>query len=339
MISLKKSLSDFDRLELMQKAASECYQAAVETAREHVVETEKTLTRQFREELESLGRRVKSASSADELSETSVSFEHHLEHYARVGSRYLRALKDQVTTTRRALADVIDSLAQGQGDEQQRLVSNLSRLGEIAGRPDVRLVCPEMSVLVASIEDGVVRMHKKNQLVVAQLQDELHSLQVTHDKAQHCARRDERPGILNRVDMIGQIRRQVAARAKFSLILVSIGNAPFLRSTHGGPVLDSVLDEFCQRFPDIAGPKAICGQWNQAAFLVIVECTKPEALHLADRLAERLGGPYFPAESAAGRGITLRLITGVIAAEPVSTEGKLLASIENLLAALEGDPA
>lgn len=339
MISLKKSLSDLDRLAMIQKVASECYRAAVASASEHVVETDKSLTRLFREELESLSRRVKAAETADELSETRISFAQHLEQYARQGSRYLRSLKEQVTATRRALADVVDSLAQGEDNEQFRIETDLTRLEEIANRPAVRDVCPEMSVVVASIGDGVSKLKKKNQLVVAQLQDELHSLQTTLDKAQQNARRDERPGLMNRMDLIGQIRRSIVARKTFSLILVSVGNAPYLAGVHGGEAMDSVLDEFAQRLPDVVGPKAIRGHWNRFSFLTILDRPKPEAVELADRLATRLAGPYFPSGSAGGRAITLRLTTGVVEAGPGDSEGRLLAAIEQLLAALEATPA
>jgi GGDEF domain-containing protein len=339
MISLKKSLSDFDRLEAMQKAASECYRAAVATTGEHVVETDKSLTRHFREELESLSRRVRSAETADELSETRISFAQHLEEYARQGSRYLRSLKEQVTATRRALADVVDSLAQGEDNEQPRIEADLTRLEEIANRPAVRDICPEMSVVVASIGDGVIRMKKKNQLVVAQLRDELHSLQTTLDKAQQNARRDERSGLMNRVDLIGRIRQGIAARKTFALILVSIRNGSYLTSAHGGEVMDSVLDEFAQRLPDVVGPKTVRGHWNRFACLTILDRPKSEALELADRIASRLAGPYFPPGSAGGRTITLRLATGVVEAGPGDSEGRLLATIEKLLAALESTPA
>ena len=54
MLSLKRSLSELDRLEALQKAAAECYLSAVETAGHHVVETDESMTRLFRDHLECL---------------------------------------------------------------------------------------------------------------------------------------------------------------------------------------------------------------------------------------------------------------------------------------------
>jgi len=335
MISLKKSLSDLDRLESMQRAASECYRAAVQTAGEHVVETEKSATRLFREELENLASRVKAAATASELNETRIAFEQSLEQYARQGSRYLRTLEQQVTSTRRALSDVVDSLAQTGGDEQERIESGLSRLEEIAGQPGVRRVCPEMSVLVASIEDGVGKLCKKNQLVVAQLRDELHSLQVTLDKAQHTARRDDRAGVTSRIELLGRIRRMLAVRKSFCLVLLSVSNAAYLRSTYPGQQLDDAYDDFSRQLTDFVEPHVVCGQWNQSVYAVLVEKQKPEAMELGVRLADRLAGPYFPREAADGRVINLRLTSGVIEANGRDTEGRLLVRIERLVEALE----
>ena len=106
MISLTRSLSDLDRLEQLQKTSLECYRLAVESAGRYLVETDREVTRQHREQLEAIAKQVAATEAPKELRQAQRSFQDEQEAYAGIATRYVRVLKDKVTATARALTEI-----------------------------------------------------------------------------------------------------------------------------------------------------------------------------------------------------------------------------------------
>ena len=72
--------------------------------------------------------------------------------------------------------------------------------------PEVAQYCPELAVTVAAVEDGVNHIRKQNQLVTAQLRDQVSSLQNALESARQAASRDPISGVLNRAETLSLIR-------------------------------------------------------------------------------------------------------------------------------------
>lgn len=338
MISLKQSLSDFDRLESLQKTAMECYRSAVEVAGQYVVETDEESTKAFREHLDALAKLVRTAGTPSDLKRTRTSFQTELQDYAGQGTRYLRTIKDQLDATTRALTEIVDSLNRGGDDYEERLSDGVAKLGEIARAPQIARLCPQMETVVASVEENVQRLQKRNQLVVAQLHDEISSLTGALDNAKKEASRDPISGVLNRAEMLARIREGIEQRREFCLMFLWISNAVYIHRTFGSRAQDEIVADFCGRLQGAVGGDAHVGRWSDEQFVALVERSKPEAMWLADNLANQLAGPYVVKKGSTRREVFLKLKSGVVEAEDTATEARVLALVDKLLVALEDVP-
>lgn len=338
MISLKQSLSEFDRLESLQKASMDCYRSAVEAAGQHVVETDENLTKAYREHLEALAQQVKAAGSADALKRTRVSLLGELEEYAGRGTRYLKTLREQLAVTSRALTEIVESVRQDDSSGEQKLQKNLNRLAQVAQHPEVAKLCPEMKIMIAEVADSVTELRKQSQLVVAQLREEVSSLRGALSSAQQAAGRDAISGVLNRAETLAQIRKGMDSRKGFCLVFVWIASAGNLQRTHGSQSLDEIVVRFCQRLREAVGPEVPIGRWSDEQFVAMVERPKPEAMWLSDNLAGQLRGPYILRKNDWSKEVTLRLKSGVVESSASTDEARLLRMVDRLLNALESVP-
>ncbi|MCP5117674.1 MAG: diguanylate cyclase [bacterium] len=338
MISLKQSLSDFDRLESLQKTAIECYRSAVEVAGQYVVETDEESTKAFREHLDALAKLVKSAGTPSDLKRTRASFQIEVQDYAGQGTRYLRTIKDQLDATTRALKEIVESLNRGGDNQERRLREGIAKLGTIARHPQIVRLCPEMEAVVANVEDNVQRLQKQNQLVVAQLHDEISSLHGALDNAKQEAAKDPISGVLNRAEMLARIRGGIEQHQEFCLIFLWISNANYIYRTFGSRARDEIITDFCGRLGEVSGADAVLGRWADEQFAALVRRPKPEAMWLADNLANQLAGPYVVKKGSSRREVVLKLKTGVVEAEAAATQARVLSLVDKLLVALEDVP-
>ncbi len=334
MISLKRSVSEYGRLESMQRSSLDCYQTAVEACGRSAVEIDTETTKRFREEVAELARQVKNASTADDLRENRVRFLGTLEDYAGKAGRYLKALEQKVVATSRALADLVESVRQSRSDER-RLQLGLGQLHSIAQDPEISRLCPELVTAVETVEESVDHLRKQNQKVVGQLQEEVLSLRTALESAREAATNDAVSGVLNRCAMLERIHQELAGRRRFSLVFIWVSNLEYLYRRYGGPFRDDVLAAFATRLRDNAGRDATPGRWGEDRFVVLVPRPKPEAVWLADSFSKELVGPYVIKNKDWSREITLQTRSGVTEAASGASADSVLKAADKLLIALE----
>ena len=334
MISLKQSVSELDRLESLQRASMECYRVAVDATGRNAVEIDPATTREFREELRALAGEVGGAGSADELRRSRVTFLAALEDYSGKAGRYVSALREKVSATTRALAQVVESIRRGSEDER-RMQLGLGQLHAIAQDPDIARICPELNRAVATVEESFSQIKKHNQLVVTQLRGEIDSLHEALDSAREEAARDPVSGVLNRNGLLSRIREEINRGRLFSLVFVWASNLEYVHRRYGSEVRDQTLARFGRRLVEMAGPDAGVGRWGEDRFAVLVSRPKPEAMWLTESFSQELPGPYAVEQGGRSREIRVRLKTGVIETPPGTAESKLLLGADKLLLALE----
>lgn len=335
MISITRSLSELDRLESLQKASLECYRSAVESAEHYVVETDANSTRQHRRKLDAIAKKVRAAETPEELRKTRLSFQGELQEYAGKATHYVKSMQERLTATVRSLADIAESIKRGQGAGDQRLQAGLEQLSTIARSPEIARLCPQLERAIADVEDGASHLRKQNQLVVAQLRDEVHSLEHALEDAKEAAGRDDISGVLNRAEILSRIRGELKHKKTFNLVFVWISSYQYIHRRYGRQCLDDVLVNFCERLCQLADEETPVGRWADDQFVALVLRPKPEAMWIAENMAEQLAGSYLLKGPDWTRETVLRLKTGVVEASEGITEDKLMKAADKLMIALE----
>ncbi len=334
MISLKRSVSHLDRLETLQKASLDGYRAAVEASGRCAVEMEHGAKEQFRQELLTLAARISSAATADDLRETRITFLGALEDYTGKACRYVRALQEKVSTSSRALAELLEAIRHSQSDDR-RLQLGLGQLHSIAQDPEITRLCPELVNAVGTVEESVANLRKQNQLAVATLREEVDSLRGALQSAREAAAKDPVSGVANRNGVLSEIRDRLTARRTFCLIYLWASNFDYLHRRYGSQYRDAVVAEFSRRLRDKVADDGVLARWGEGHFVVLVDRPKPEAVWLTESYVQDVGKPFVVRESNLDREVKILLRTGVVEAAAGSTEQKILKDTDKLLLALE----
>jgi GGDEF domain-containing protein len=335
MISLRQTLSDWDRIESLQKVAMDCYGAAIEATARNVVDFERELARLHREQLDELARQVRRAVAADDLKETRIALEGELQDYSGKAGRYLLALQEKLNATTQSLGAVIETIRTADPANRD-LETGLQRLAALVHCPEVSRACPELQVLVAGVEDNLRRLLEQNRLAVAQLRAEVDTLRGALSAARQAARRDPISGVLNRAKTLSTLREWINGRRTFSLLFFEIGNLDYARRRYGSRTLDDIVAVFSRRLTSaLEAQSAVAGRWGDDSFVVLLERSKPEALWLSENLSPRLAGPYVFRDEGFTRDLTLQIKTGVLEAKAPASEKQVLRDADRLLAALQ----
>ncbi len=337
MISLKRSMSELEKLESLQHTALECCGSVMEAAGRYAVEIEAEQTRRFRKELKKLAIRVKSATAAGELRETRLTFQTELQEYSGKAARYLQALREKLSDATRALSGIVETIHVGEGDDR-RLQIDLGRLSTLAQTPEVARVCPELEIVAAAVEDSVSRLRKRNQVVIGQLRSEIEGLRNALENARQAAVRDPISGVLNRAETLARIHGAIKKKRHLSLVFLWLSNLEYIARRYGSHCRDEVIANFSKRLLETTGPEAVAGRWGDDRFVTLIERPKPEAIWIAETFERRLTGPYIVKESDFTREIVLRLKSGVVEYSPEMTETGLMKAADKLLVALESVP-
>ncbi len=340
MISLRRSVSELERLEALELASRDGFRSAVGASGRYAIELERRQTEQFRKHLEQLARRVGAADTPEELARVKTEFLAALADQAERAARFIEALQKKVAGSATTLSRLADEAQAGVGEDRS-LQLGLGRLHSIAQDPDVTRACPELTEAVASVEASVERLREQTRTMIARLRTEVASLRTALESAREEAMRDPVSGLLNRNAVLKLIRERLSEGQTFSMLLLWISNLEYIHHRYGLRCRDDFITQLADRLRSLAGEDAAVGRWGEDRFAVIVRRPKPEAMWLSETLLEKFSSPFLIDHQGLVREVTAQIKTGVIEASPGTTEAKLLADADKLslaLGAMPGEP-
>lgn len=337
MISLRRSLTELDQAEALLHAASEAYREALQAVRDNVVEVEPRSAARHRECLEAIVRSFDPAAGGDSMLETTASLRAQLHGYQSDAHRHLEWLNGQLASTVRALQDLMASLAGGAEDQQECLQVEMERLKMLSGVDDLPLIRAGLRDSMRGISGCIEQIQRQNQLVVAQLQDEIRTLHSRLETAEHLAAIDPVTGLMNRREVEAAIRRQVTSSAPLCLIFVWIRNLKMLQRQYGHKIADDITVAACRNFAAIVENRGTAGRWSDDELIAMVNIPKAEAMRLCRDLPGQLRGPHECMQNGRPLQLLLQITSGVVEARPNEQTEHLLDRADTLIRTLAGN--
>jgi GGDEF domain-containing protein len=309
MISIRTSLNELDKAYQIREGLLDCYLSAIKNSANYAIDLDDETTALHRKYLRSLAEEVAAGDNGAVL-ESRATLRSLLRDFRDKGTQYLATLRDELSSTARALEEILDSLSHCDGEHEGRLRQTVQNLRDIADLPDGKAVGQLLRNAALTIEQSVDQMRKQHQVTVSQFQIEIRMLHKRIDSLESAASIDGLSQLFNRAEM--EKRIQAARPGEFCLLLVTVRGLRRAEMQFGPPIAEELTAAFTKRLRNSLPAQAVIARWGVEEIVVMVGINKPEAVASGKWITEHLSGAYACLNGGKTVRPTLQLNVGVV---------------------------
>jgi len=331
LISLRKTVTEMDRLEELHRAAINCYSQALRSSEQHVVELDASQAAHFRSQLQALREKLQADADARQLDSVQSSFDAELKEYGDKTRGQIQRLRKDVQAAAAAVEAFAGSVNEGELLLESGLKRELQHLNQTAASDDIQEIRGAIRSTTAKIGASVEQMRASNQLAIAQLKDEIRLLHQEVQAARR-AKPDSTTPEARQVD--NKIEEMIRQNKPFSVLLVVIRNLEGLGNCHSAEVVGSAIQDFQARFQNILPSSAIVGRCGPDQFAAILGTPPANAMEMSSEVVRKLSSPFVENERGTSHSVIFNPRAGVIEFRPGSDPAKFHAKLKQLAEAL-----
>lgn len=336
MISIFKNgdSSSLEEFEKREAALRECYGLAIHSIAHYAVEVDPSLTASFRAHLKVIEEQSRVACSADELRSAQSSFRGELREYRDQSAIQLQKMRQEVVNTTAAMTIFATAVAANGDDHVEQVSSQLHTLQSASQSDSIDDVRGAIGAAVVGIQSSVEQIQHGNQVVVAQLLDEIRVLHVQFEQDRKALFTDRASGAWNRQKIDMHLDNLLRQNQPFCLLLVRIRNFKRLESQHSRTVVESTLRALISRFAAMTGDEAVIGRWTEDQFVAVLDMPSGRAIPLSTGASAKLSGSYAIQENGLAQIVMVQATAGVIDRNSTADAATFLQKLDQLAAAI-----
>ena len=259
----------------------DCYRAAIRNVAFYAIELDKEITAAYRLALSRL------EGEADAAKPEALPI--LLRDYRGEALAYASRLADSLHETARNLAQILDSLADGDGDYDSRMRNALVRLRDFARSPDAGLIGEPLLAAAAGVQEAIDQMRQRQETAVSQLMDEIHSLHKRIDSLESTASLDVLSSLLSRVEME---KRLQAAAGRERVLLLGTSGLLLAETRFDSHVAAQLAAALLKRLQRILPEGCAVGRWSEEEFVLAMPDSPEAPMWTEKLLEEQLSGSY-----------------------------------------------
>ncbi len=336
MISLLKTGSEMERLEKLKNVALECYELALTSTEQNVIEVDLQRADLFRAELQSLINRVGKAATPEDVRKIQDLFGEGLRGYRDSAHAQIRQLKKEMDAALSALEEFAGATVARGDDHENELKQALKRLEAAASSSRFDDVRAAIRAATAEILSSFAQMRAQNQFAVAQLKDEIRLL---HQKIQGGRRPTAQTlDTRTRHELEERINEMLRQNTSFCLVLVVLKNLKPLTARYSAPAVEEALHNLQVRLRNALGDVSMLGSWTANQFVAILNAAPNRAMAASRYAAQKIAEPYSCTHNGVPSSLVFQVAAGVVDHQAGSDVQKFHAKLASLSAALGGSP-
>jgi GGDEF domain-containing protein len=318
LISIRKSFNDLDRLDELEqredlsRALLDSYALAIQSSARYVVDVDPTLAVEFRNHLQVIEEQALAAESPDQIRAVQASFRGELRDYRDKAAQQLKKMRQEIENATAAMLMFADTVATNGENHEQAVLTQLRVLESTARSNSIDEIRGGVGAVVANIKSSVHQIHLGNQLIVAQLQDEITSLHQQFELERKALYTDRGSGAWNRQKIDIHLDNLLRQNQPFCLLLVSVRNFKRLETQHSRTVLEAILKSLISRFASITGEDAVIGRWSEEQFVAVLDLSPTQAISLSAEATRKLSGSYAIQENGQSQRVMVQATSGII---------------------------
>lgn len=292
-------------------AAGEALSRAIGTAAQNAVEVQTSEYLQLRTSLEKLVEMSRVACREEEIEMMQASFRGELRAYRDKAQASFQKLREELASASETIRSFSAQVLSTNQDHEKAVHNELKHLESAAEEEDLEKIRSAVSHTVQTIDKQCRQLKLENQLIIAQLQDEIRVLHREAEKERRAMETDMETGAWTRQKTDGRITDLILVNQPFTLFMIGVTNYHSLFEEFTADLVYGALRALVERARNIAGEDAMVSRWTKDIFTVIVDLSPESVTVTAEALLEHLSGAY----SVQSNGIThtvpleLQLIT------------------------------
>jgi GGDEF domain-containing protein len=342
VISIRKSVSDLDRLDEVRKrdemtnSVLDCYALAIDSSAHYAVEIDPALAVEYRRNLRTLEGKARAAESAAALRDVQASFRGELREYRDKSAGAMKKLHLELENAAAAMMIFADTVASNGANHEHEVHTELRRLETVSRSNSVEEIRGGIGEAINSIQGSVQQMQRSNQLVVAQLQDEIRILHQQIDAERKALDTDRASGAWNRQKIELHLDNMLSQSHPFCLLLIWVRNYKRLESMYSRNVLEGTLKALFGRLVALAGDEAVIGRWRDDQFVAVVDTVPGNAVALSAEANRKLSGSYSVQENGLAQKVAVQALAGVVDRAKGVDSARFREKLEQLAGAICG---
>jgi GGDEF domain-containing protein len=342
LISIRKSVNDLERLDELEKredlsgAILECYTLAIDSAAHYAVEVHPTLAVQFRAHLSVIETQARAVVSGTQLRDVQSSFRGELRDYRDKSAEQLKKMRKEIEDATAAMQIFADTVASNGENHEQEVSAQLRGLEQTAQNTNVAEIRAGIVTVVKGIESSILGMQRSNQLIVAQLQDEIRVLHQQIEMERKALYTDHASGAWNRQKIDTHLDNLLRQNRPFCLLLVWVRNLKRLETQHSRTVVEGTLRALINRFAALLGEEGVIGRWSNDQFVAVLDMPVARAMALSGEATTKLSGIYTEQENGLAQRITVQATAGIIERPTGADTATFHHKLEQLSEAISG---
>jgi GGDEF domain-containing protein len=334
VISIRKSVNDLERLDELEKREDlsdtilDCYTQAIQSSSYYAVDVDSHLAIEFRTHLSVIEEQSRTATSVDQLRSVQSSFRGELREYRDKSVVQITKMRKEIESATAAMMIFADAVAFNGVNHEQEVHAQLRTLQSTAQGESIGEIRGGITLAVAGIETSVQHIQRGNQLIVAQLQDEIRVLHEQIELDRKTLYTDHASGAWNRQKLDTHIDNLLRQNQPFCLLMVCLRNLKRIESQYSRTVVEATLKAVILRFASVAGEHPIIGRWTEDQFVAVLDLPTGEVIPLSGEATRKLSGAYSIQENGLAQKVTVQATAGVIeraaSADPATFRQKLV---------------
>ncbi len=289
----------------MQKYLGEQLCRAISTSAEYAVEVEPVKLQQCRANLQKISQRAESATTSALIEEVQSSFRGELRLYRDQAKEAIGQLREELHSARIMMRNLSDGMTHSGQDLQSAVRKELGRLQETAKQEDLDSIRKAIDDASVAITASCAKIKQQQDLIVAQLMDEIQLLHKEAEKERRAALTDPETGAWNRQKLDSRISDLILLNQPFCLFLIVIANDAQLSKDHPKERLAGVFRVMLQRIRHLLKDDVMEGRWSRNTFAILSDLAASSIAVDAQHMEESLRGPYTSQEDTESHDVFL----------------------------------
>lgn len=293
VLSFRKSFDQLDQAAESRAALQRSLVQCIRSSGQYVVELKATDAQVFREHLEKIAAeadRVYDAAGAEEIHS---SFRGELRSYRDLTQKEVERLRTDLASVIESMQTFMTGVSGSTLNLKHDLDEEFQSLEATAESGDVDAIRAAIHHAVDTATRSCEEALRAQELITAQLQDEIRNLHKVVDHERKAALSDPLTGVWNRAKVDSRIKDLVLLNEGFCVFLFGL---PGLFISSADPrIAPEVLRALAGRLQAIAGHKGelgMVGRWSEEVFAVVFNLPLSGAPISPERAEQSLGGEY-----------------------------------------------
>jgi GGDEF domain-containing protein len=294
VISLRKSVSDLDRLAGERAAFQEALAHCIESAGQYAVELRQNGADTLRVNLHRIAEQAATVSDRHGLDLLHADLRGELRQYRDRAQSEVTELKQQVASAVSSVQEFIATVSLTDGEQEKTLAREFQALEATAETGDLTAIRSAIHETVDSALRGFEEIRRAREVTIAQLQDEIRSLHREVEHERRAAHEDPATHLWNRAKLDARIQDLVLLNETFCVFIIGIRNLTQL-GARDSRLPSDCMRAFAKRLTNLvaqSGEIGMVGRWSEDCVAIVFNLPLAGAPLPMEQLHATLGGAY-----------------------------------------------